>query len=269
MYNKRVPVKLAPSEIDSRYHAAVGIAREAGAIAARTFRGLKSMKVECKGLQDYVTNADLEVESFIRKALGRAYPDDQILAEEKGGRPGDAVWIVDPIDGTSNFLRRIPFFCVSIAFVLDGEIELGVIYDPVADELFAARRGSGAVLDEEKIKVTRCSDLGKAMIGLSSSYRTSSEPYLAVARRLFEHKSDSRRLGSAALGLAYVACGRLDGFWELHLNSWDVMAGLLLIEEAGGWRNDFLAGDGLMKGGPVLACPKSLRRVLQETTGIK
>lgn len=257
------------SEIEQRYHAAVGIAREAGAIAARTFRGLKRMKVQSKGLQDYVTNADREVEAFIRDALKRAYPDDEFLGEEGGGKLGRAVWVVDPIDGTSNFLRRIPFFCVSIAFVLDGEIEVGVIYDPIGEELFAAHRGVGAVLNGEPIKVSRCARLDKAMIGLSSSYRTSSEPYLGVTRRLFEKKSDSRRLGSAALGLAYVASGRLDGFWELHLNSWDVMAGLLLVREAGGWTNDFLEGDGLLRGGPVLACPPSLGEILRKTTGIQ
>ena len=263
-----MPTTLAPSEIEQRYHAAIGIAREAGAMAARTFRGLKAMKVESKGLQDYVTNADREVETFIRDALKRAYPDDDFLGEEHGGKIGRAVWIVDPIDGTFNFLRHIPFFCVSIAFVLDGNVEVGVVYDPVGEELFAAHRGAGAVLNGEPIKVSTCARLEEALIGLSSSYRTSSEPYLTVARRLFEQQSDSRRLGSAALGMAYVAAGRLDGFWELHLNSWDVCAGLLLVSEAGGWRNDFLAGDGMTRGGPLLACPKSLKTVLQKTTGI-
>ncbi len=260
---------ISDPKIERRYHAAVGIAREAGAIAARTYRGLRDMKVEAKGLQDYVTNADREAEAFIRRALESAFPGDACIAEEGGGAVGDAVWVVDPIDGTSNFMRRIPFFCVSIGFVRDGELELGVIYDPIGDELFAGRRGFGATLNEERIRVSTCRDLDKAMIGLSSSYRTSSEPYLDVARRLFEARSDSRRLGSAALGLAYVAAGRLDGFWELHLNSWDVAAGLLLVREAGGWTNDFMAGGGLTRGGPVLACPPSLAETLQEATGIR
>lgn len=267
-----MPTQPAPREIESRYRAAVGIAREAGALAARTYRGLKKMKVAAKGLQDYVTNADLEVQKFIQDALGRAYPDDGFIAEESGARVRDearGLWVVDPIDGTANFMRRIPFFCVSMAFVRDGETLIGVVYDPVAEELFAAHRGGGAVLNGEPVRVSNCAELVKATIGLGSSYRTSAEPYLAVARRLFEKKSDTRRLGSAALGLAYVACGRLDGFWELHLNSWDVLAGLLLVGEAGGWRSDFTAASGLSAGGPVLACPQSLQGVLQEVTGIR
>ncbi len=260
---------LSASEIEQRYHGAVGIAREAGAIAVRYFRGLRDLKVEVKGLQDYVTDADTKVEAFIRDSLHRAFPGDGYLGEETGSSAGEGIWVVDPIDGTGNFLRRIPFFCVSIAFAVDCETEIGVVFDPVADELFAARKGFGAKLNEEAIKASACSELGKAVIGLGSSYRTSAEPYLDVTRRLFEAESDSRRLGSAALGLSYVACGRLDGFWELHLNAWDVVAGHLMVREAGGWASDYLNDDSLRGGGPVLACPQGLAPALQKITGIR
>ncbi len=176
------------------------------------------------------------------------------------------MWVIDPIDGTANFLRGIPSWSVSIAYVADGEIEIGIVDDPVADELFAARRGHGATRNGTSIRVSGCADLTTATVGLGFSYRRPVADYVTVMRRLLEAHCEYRRMGSAAIGLAYVADGRFDGYWEAHVNSWDTLAGLVLVREAGGWVNDFLAGDGLAQGNVVQACTPGILESLAALT---
>jgi myo-inositol-1(or 4)-monophosphatase len=178
------------------------------------------------------------------------------------------VWVIDPIDGTANFARGMPHFCVSIAFLRQGDLAIGVIYDPMADELFAARRGGGASCNGAPMSVSDTTDLARAVIELGWSTRRSTADYVAMLERVIHAGASFRRAGSGALGLAYVADGRQDGYCELHINSWDALAGLLLVQEAGGWTNDFLARDGLAQGNPVLAAAPGIKDALIAASGI-
>jgi myo-inositol-1(or 4)-monophosphatase len=205
---------------------------------------------------------------LIRTRLRDAFPGDTFFGEEGGGEFSDSVWVVDPIDGTANFMRGIPQFCVSIAFVRHGRTQIGVIYEPVGDELFAAARGCGATLDGAALRVSGLNNIRHSTIEAGWSTRLPLERYVEIVSRLTQAGAGVRRGGSGALALAYVAAGRVDGYCELHMNAWDALAGLLLIEEAGGWTNDFLGGEGLTGGNPILACTPELAGTLVELTSI-
>ena len=248
------------SDLEDRLKAAVAIAREAGDVALAAYR--RPRVRQFKGAQDYVLESDAEVERTIRKRLLAAFPNDSFFGEEGGGDFGRDVWVVDPIDGTSSFARGIPHWCISIAFVRDRRTEIGVIYQPMTDEMYAARRGAGATLNGLPMRVSGLIDAGQAMIEVGWSGRRELEPYVAIVDGLFLAGAEVRRLGSGALGLAYVADGRSDGYCELHMNSWDALAGLLLVEEAGGAINDFLANDGLRRGNAVLGCTPALKDLI-------
>jgi myo-inositol-1(or 4)-monophosphatase len=166
--------------------------------------------------------------------------------------------VVDPIDGTANFVRGISQFCISIAYVRDGQTQIGIIYDPMHDELFAAERGRGATLNGEPLRVSGLGDMQSATIEAGWSTRLPLSQYVDLVGRILADGAGVRRGGSGALALAYVAAGRIDGYCELHMNSWDALAGMLLIEEAGGWVNDFLAHSGLRDGNIVLGCTSGL-----------
>jgi myo-inositol-1(or 4)-monophosphatase len=264
---KRGP--MAPDEMESRLAAACAIAREAGVLARRSFHGRpRSTLPDFKGHQDFLTATDAEVEDLVKRRLLATCPSDQFFGEEGGGTFGTDVWVVDPIDGTANFARGIPHFAISIAFVRNNRVEIGVIYDVMQDELYAAARGRGATLDGQAIQVSGISDLRQATVEAGWSTRLPPEPYADLVHRLKVAGANVRRGGSGTLGLAYVADGRIDAYCELHINSWDALAGLLLIEEAGGWINDFLGGEGLTRGNPVLACTPQLARELASVTGI-
>ncbi len=255
--------------LTSRYWTACAIARSAGRLALQYFQNLDSLTVESKGIQNPVSVADRGVEHLIISRLHHCFPDDQFLAEESGGEQcDDRVWIIDPIDGTANFVRGIPYFCVSIAYLVNQEVKIGIIYDPNTDELFSALHRRGATRNDKPIKVTRCQTLSSAMIGFDLGLRTSIEVGLKATQHLLMQQTITRHLGSAALALAQVADGRLDGYWNLHLHPWDVLAGQLLVQEAGGWTNDFLAHNGIVKGNATLACSPALQQELQEATGI-
>lgn len=254
--------------IDRRFEAAGAIAREAGILAARLFAGRDAETFTLKGHQDYCTEADLAVEQLIKTRLGEAFPEDDVFGEEGGGTFGDRTWVIDPIDGTANFARQIPHFCISIAFVQDGRIEIGAINQPVSGELFLARRGAGVTLNGTAIKVSSIGDIRQSTIELGWSTRRPMTDYVAMIGRLVATGAGFRRAGSGALGMAYVAAGRIEGYGELHINSWDVLAGLLMVQEAGGWANDFLAGNGLTGGNPILACTPALHEILTRITGI-
>jgi myo-inositol-1(or 4)-monophosphatase len=222
---------------------AIQVAREAGGVLIDR---LGSAQVSNKGDIDLVTEADLASEELIIEKIRSHYPQHGILAEESGeavivrsGR-SDWKWIIDPLDGTTNYAHGYPCFCVSIAVERAGSIEIGVVYDPLRDEMFAAERGHGATLNDRRIRVSTVEDLNRAMVCTGFPYNVRERPDFARDFANFTMQAQAvRRDGSAALDLAYVACGRFDGFWEDGLSPWDTAAGLLLIEEAGGRVTDF------------------------------
>ena len=256
---------MTASDLEDRLTLACAVAREAGAVAREAFALAPQSRARVfKGPQDYTLASDAEVERVIRERLITAFSKDSFFGEESGGDFGRDVWVVDPIDGTANFARGIPHFCISIAFVRDLQTEVGVIYQPATDELYVARRGGGATLNGRPIRVSGLTDPRQAMIEVGWSTRRPSAPYIALVDHLYRVGAQVRRAGSGTLGLAYVADGRTDAYCELHMNSWDVLAGLLLVEEAGGYVNDFLAEDGLRRGNAVLGCTPALKGLVAE-----
>lgn len=245
---------MEPDEIEIRYWAAQSVAREAGRLAADAYHRRTELAIERKGTQDLVSEADRACEDRIVGTLQRLFPEDGFLGEERGARNSSAkaIWIIDPIDGTANFLRGIPLWCVSLGLFAGGEFVIGVIYNPVTDELYAARRGKGATLNGRKIKVSPAKSLEEARLGIGYSYRRPPEPHADAVKALLDAHCEYSRLGSGALGLAFTADGRLEGYWESHINAWDVAAGLCIVKEAGGRVSDFLSADGLTKGNEVL-----------------
>jgi myo-inositol-1(or 4)-monophosphatase len=254
----------ASTLIDMRLLAAQAVAREAGAMARRRFLD-RSFTIGFKGPQDFLTEVDSETEAFIAERLLDIFPSDGFIGEESKARPageGGAAWVVDPIDGTANFARGVPHFCVSIACVAAGKIEVGVIYDPMRDELFSGRRGGGARLDGALMRVSGASELAKSAIEVGWNMRATGDAYVDLLRRVARTGASPFRTGSGALALAYVAAGRREGYVEIHINAWDCLAGILLVTEAGGYVNDFLRGDGLTKGNPLVACAPGVKDAL-------
>jgi myo-inositol-1(or 4)-monophosphatase len=239
--------------LKNRLLIACAVAREAGALQKRRFLDRDAMIYKFKGPQDYLTATDGEVEKLVRGRLLEAFPGDTFLGEEDGGQVSDRTWVVDPIDGTSNFARGIPHFCVSIAFVFHGVASIGVIYQPILDELFAAAKGLGATLNGESIETSSTISLDKSLLEVGRASRQPQAAYLAMLDTVMNTGAAIRGAGSGALAVANVAAGRVDGCFETHMYSWDCLAGLVLVEEAGGRVNDFLAGDGLLKGNPIFA----------------
>jgi myo-inositol-1(or 4)-monophosphatase len=255
-----------------RLLAACAIVREAGQLARDYFLRRESLEIEFKGRQDLVSIADRSVEDVIRAQLTAAFPDDDVIGEEGGyatDRGGDRVWVIDPIDGTANFLRGIPYWSVALGYVVGGRTEVAVTYDPMHDELFAARRGQGATRNGQPIRVSGRTDPGKSALGTAYSFKASMEAYLGLMESLMRAGLDHRRLGSSALMLCHVADGRLDGVTMVYCHAWDVIGGLLLVEEAGGVASDFLADAGLTVPGPAFAGTAALRDTLERLTGLK
>lgn len=235
-------------ELEHRRIIAERIAREAGEVALSHFRRLDELEVEVKGRQDYVSEADRTVETCIREALAEAFPGEGFLGEETGGEVEQPMWVVDPIDGTTNFLRGLPLFGVSIAFVRDGQTQVGVVYEPALDQMFSATRTGPATLNARTISVRPCDRLDRAIVAFGYSERSGMEPFLERFPRVIRAHAEFRRLGAATVGLASVAAGQTDAFFQMHLSPWDVLAGLLVVERAGGVVKDFLAQDGLRRG---------------------
>ncbi len=257
---------MQPPSLAHRLAIAEALAREAGAHALRRFHRLDRLTVERKGLQDIVSTADREVEALVRGRLATLLPEDAVLGEEHGMTEGasGAIWVVDPIDGTWCFLNGIGAWCVSIACVIEGRVEIGVIHDPCSGEMFAASRGGGARLDGRPMRVADARSLEDGTLSVGFSHRSRAEEVGPLIGELLARGGMYHRHGSGALGLAWTACGRLIGYLEPHMNSWDCLAGLLLIEEAGGFVNDFLSGDGLLAGNPVVAGPPGLRETIED-----
>jgi myo-inositol-1(or 4)-monophosphatase len=257
--------------LQNRFLVASAVAREAGALARRRFLDRSSFTVGFKGPQNFITEVDGEVERLIQTRIIDVFPDDGFIGEEGDGRVGkpDApIWVVDPIDGTSNFARGTPHYCVSIACIVGRAVEAGVIYDPMLDELFCARRGAGAWLDGAPIKTATTTKLGEATIEVGWNMRYGPDLFLGLYGRIIATGAGAVRAGSGALGLAYVAAGRRDGYVENHINAWDCLAGNLLVAEAGGYVSDFLAGEGLRKGNPLIACAPGVKAALVEAAAI-
>lgn len=244
-------------------------ARAAGELIVRHLDRLHTVEIERKGRHDYVSQVDRAAEEAIVRELRHAWPDCAILGEEGGERgPPKArrVWVIDPLDGTSNFLRGIPHFAVSIALLEQGKVVDAVVFDPVRNELFTASRGSGALLNGRRLRVSPRPQLDGALIATGFPFR---EPehlpaHLEMVRRVLEKAEDVRRTGSAALDLAWVACGRLDGYFEYGLAPWDMAAGSLLVREAGGRCADFANGEHFLFSGGIIAAGVKLCDQLYE-----
>lgn len=203
---------------------------------------LDSLSVQEKHRNDFVSEVDRMAEAEIIRVISSAYPDHAILAEESGHKEGNSYqWVIDPLDGTTNYLHGFPQFSVSIALSHEGTLEHGVIFDPLRNEMFTASRGRGAQLNERRIRVSETKNLKGSLLGTGFPFRAMNQldPWLRTFRAFIIQTSGIRRAGSAALDLAYVACGRFDGFWEFNLNYWDIAAGCLIIQEAGGLISDF------------------------------
>ena len=259
---------MTPHAIAERHAFAIDLAREAGETSLRYFRRTDRLGIREKGPRDLVTEADLEIDRLIIARTREHFPDDGILTEESGGCDAHGIWVVDPIDGTANFARGIAHFAISIAFRSGEHTEIGVIHDPVAGETFSARRGQGAFCNGASIRASAIDQPQLAVVDAGYSRKSPLPDYVALLKGLLDAGYDFLQCGSAAKGLAQVACGRIDGYCELLLNSWDVLAGLLLVEEAGGWVSSFVAGGDLKRRNAVLACTPALALSLKSATNI-
>lgn len=249
----------------------VRAARRAGDVIVRNINRLDSIKISSKGRNDFVSEVDRQAESEIIGTIQRSYPDHAFLAEESGATgDSDFVWIVDPLDGTTNFLHGFPVFAVSLALAVRGRLEHAVIYDPMRQELYTASRGEGAQLDGRRIRVSGQRSLESALIGTGFPFRGKEswlESYLPMLRAVITSTAGVRRPGAASLDLAYVAAGRLDGFWEMGLHPWDMAAGSLLIQEAGGHVTDLAGGDDYLGQGHILAGNNRIHQALYRLLG--
>lgn len=249
---------------------ALRAARTAGEKIVRAGDRLDLIKVDEKGTNDFVTDIDRNAEQEIIAIISKAYPDHGYLGEESGSSKADSdyIWVIDPLDGTTNFIRGIPHYCVSIGCLFKGKLEHAVVYNPVTREEFTASRGYGAQVNGRRLRVTSRASLDGALIGTGIPFRHHKEEllpgYLKTLGELASRTAGIRRPGSAALDLAYVAAGRYDAFWEMGLKPWDMAAGALLVTEAGGLVSDFNGGnDFLDTGNIVCGNPKCFKQVLQ------
>ena len=227
----------------------------------------RDISIETKGKNDFVTEVDKNAEGIIISVIKNAYPEHAFLAEESGQEgQNDCLWIIDPLDGTTNFLHGFPHFSVSIALQNKGVLEQAVIYDPLKQELFTASKGKGAQLNNRKIRVSIKNTLDGALLGTGFPYNNESvmQQFIESYKNLFPNVAGIRRAGVASLDLAYVACGRLDGFWEFNLRPWDIAAGALIIQEAGGINAELTGGADYMETGNIISAnPKMIKAMLK------
>ena len=240
---------------------AVKAARRAGAIINRASQDIGTLTIKSKNFNDFVSEVDVAAERAIIDTLKDAYPSHGFLGEESGStsHQSDFIWIIDPLDGTTNFLHNFPQYCVSIALQHKGEITQAVIYEPNRNDLYTATKGRGAFLNDKRIRVSKCDKLQEALIGTGFPFRDFKylDDYLHMFKSMIQKTTGIRRAGSAALDLAYVASGALDGFWEIGLSPWDIAAGGILIQEAGGIVTDLSGQTGWLESGNILvASPK-------------
>lgn len=242
-------------------------ARKAGRTLARDFGEVENLQVSLKGPANFVSAADRRAEEILHTELSKARPDFSLLMEERGsvsGKDAGNVWVVDPLDGTTNFLHGIPLFAISIALVKDGVPTAGLVFNPVTDELFVAERGKGAFLHNRRLRVAARRDLSNCVVTCGIPHRGRGD--LALFRKelaaIQNQVAGIRRTGAAALDLAWVAAGRFDGFWERNLSPWDLAAGLVLVREAGGFATDIDGGDAILDKGSVVAGNEDIQRAL-------
>jgi myo-inositol-1(or 4)-monophosphatase len=242
-------------------------ARSAGDIILRASENVSYIQVDNKEQHDFVTEIDRQAEAVIIKIIKTAYPDHAILAEESGAHEGnDYTWIIDPLDGTTNFLHGFPHYAVSIALKYKNNLMVAVVFDPQRDELFSASRGDGATLNGRRIRVTQQTSLAGSLIGTGFPFKVQQQQYLNAYLDMFKavcmNTSGIRRTGSAAIDLAYLAMGRLDGFWEVDLKPWDIAAGLLIVKEAGGVITDLAFNDQYLDSGNLVAGNPKMHQAL-------
>jgi myo-inositol-1(or 4)-monophosphatase len=248
----------------------VQAAMKAGRSLSRDFGEVQNLQVSMKGPGDYVSQADRKAEDIIFAELSKARPGYGFLMEERGAVAGDDDqhrWIVDPLDGTTNFLHGIPLFAVSIALERQGQLVAGVVYNPAMDELYTAERGGGAFMNDRRLRVAARTKLSDAVIGCGVPHlgRGQHGHFLVELRNVMAEVSGIRRLGAASLDLAYVAAGRMDGFWETGLAAWDIAAGMLLIREAGGFLSDADGGQNMLESGSLITGNETIQRALANT----
>ncbi|MER2535657.1 MAG: inositol monophosphatase family protein [Rhizobiaceae bacterium] len=248
----------------------VGAAMKAGRSLSRDFGEVQNLQVSLKGPGDYVSQADRKAEEIVFNELSRARPGYAFLMEERGAVGGDDDqhrWIVDPLDGTTNFLHGIPLFAISIALERQGQLVAGVIYNPAMDELYTAERGGGAFLNDRRIRVSARRNLSDAVIGTGVPHlgRGHHGNYLIELRNVMGEAAGIRRMGAASLDLAYVAAGRMDGFWEEWLSPWDMAAGILMIREAGGFVSDRAGGQDMLDTGDIVVGNEPIQKALLAT----
>lgn len=242
-------------------HALCALIRRLG-LEAKQLRD-KGLTVEQKGRQDFVSQADVYVETQLREWLKTQRPQDGLLGEERGLEPGsEGTWVIDPIDGTTNFILGMDYWCISVAWVCNDRIELGIIYAPDREEFFFARAGHGAFLNDRRLTLTEPSP-DAVVLGVGRSSRRAPREYTDALEKLLDQGVEHRRFGAGALMLAHVAAGLVHGYYEAHLHSWDALAGLVLISEAGGRHNDFLANEGLTNGNTAWAATPAVWQQLQ------
>ena len=245
---------------------AIRAARKAGNVIAKNYERRDDIQTSKKGINDYVTSVDKAAEAEIIEIIQKSYSDHTIISEERGaleGKDSDIQWVIDPLDGTTNFVKGLPHFSVSIAIRVKNRTEVGVVYDPIRNELFTAVRGEGAKLNEVRLRVDSQNELNGAILATGFPFK---QPNLmptqfAIMNNLIDEAADFRRTGSAALDLCYVASGRVDGYFEMGLKPWDCAAGDLIVREAGGLVCDFNAGHGYLRSGNIVAAPA---RILKE-----
>lgn len=246
---------------------AIQAARQAGDLIVRNMENIEHLKVTVKGPNNYFSEVDVKAEQIIMNTILKAHPEHGFIAEEGGviHDEADVVWIIDPLDGTTNYLHGFPFFAISIAVRVKNRIEHAVIYDPIRHECFSASRGRGARLNDRRLRVSKQTQLSHALLGIGSCHNSSlTERYMTSYESLRKQCSGVRHAGSAALELAYVACGRLEGFCGFGLNIWDIAAGALLIQESGGLISDLQGGEDYLKQGNILTGnPKIFKSLLQ------
>jgi len=244
-------------------------ARNAGDIILRASEHVNQIQIDNKEQHDFVTEVDRQAEHEIIKTIKSAFPEHSILAEESGQHEGNEyTWIIDPLDGTTNFLHGFPHYAVSIALKHKNRLEVGVIYDPLHNDLYTASRGGGAMLNNRRIRVTKQTSLPGALIGTGFPFKAQQQKYLdsylAMFKAVCTNTSGIRRTGSAAIDLAYLATGRLDGFWEVDLKAWDIAAGVLLVKEAGGVVTDFAFNDNYLESGNVIAANPKMHQLIYQ-----
>lgn len=236
---------------------AISAAQLGGQVLTDNLTSLQRKQIDRKHQFDFVTQVDLDSEAAIIDFILQRHPEHRILAEESGGstNQSDYVWVIDPLDGTKNYIHNFPIFAVSVALLFKDKPVAGAILDPMRNELFHAEQDKGAFLNDKPIQVSETEDVSQCLLATGFPFRAKhlTKPYFEVFTDLFYQVSDFRRAGAAAIDLAYVACGRLDGFWEITLNQWDISAGVLIIEEAGGCVTDIWGGDSYLNTGHIVA----------------